>query len=112
MQYLQNKLPGVRYDNNNAQSKNKDESTLNKNSLNIIFPIHKFLPKIKFNKIEIKKKLLNENTKNDNNNENSKINEIKVTNDKTEYLIMNTLQHQINKENFNNRGKIDIIIKG
>ena len=112
LRYLQNKLPGVRYDNNNAQSKNKDESTLNKNSLNIIFPIHKFLPKIKFNKIEIKKKLLNENTKNDNKNENSKKNEIKVTNDKTEYLIMNTLQHQINKENFNNRGKIDIIIKG
>ena len=112
LRYLQNKLPGVRYDNNNAQSKNKDESTLNKNSLNIISPIHKFLPKIKFNKIETKKKLLNENTKNDINNENSKINEIKVTNDKTEYLIMNTLQHQINKENFNNRGKIDIIIKG
>ena len=113
LRLLQNKLPGVRYNNNNLQLKNNDESTLNKNSLNINFPIHKFLPKIKCNKLDLKKKLRNENTKIDNNNENSKINESKETNEKNEYLIMNTIQHQLNKENlFNNLGKIDIIIKG
>ena len=114
LRYLQNKLPGVRYDNNsNLQSKYNNKSVLSKNSLNIMFPIHKFLPKIKSNKMELKKKLQNENEKNDINNETSKINQSKEAIDKTDYLIMNTLQQQINKKNlFNNKGKIDIIIKG
>ena len=113
LRYLQNKLPGVRYDNNNLQSKNNDESAANKKNLNIVFPIHKFLPKIKCNNLELKKKLRNEILKNDNIFENSKKSERKEADNKKEYLIMNTLQQQINKENlFNNRGKIDIIIKG
>ena len=113
LRYLQNKLPGVRYDNNNLQSKNNDESAANKKNLNIVFPIHKFLPKIKCNNLELKKKLRNEILKNDNLIENSKKSAGKEADNKNEYLIMNTLQQQINKENlFNNRGKIDIIIKG
>ena len=113
LRYLQNKLPGVRYDNNNLQSKNNDESAANKKNLNIVFPIHKFLPKIKCNNLELKKKLRNEILKNDNIIENSKKSAGKEADNKNEYLIMNTLQQQINKENlFNNRGKIDIIIKG
>ena len=111
---LQNNLPGVRYDDDSKIiSKENSESTSSKNCLNVNFPIHKFLPKIKNNKIQIKKKIQNENAKNDINDENSKINEIKEILDKKNYFVMNTLQHQINNENlFNNKGKINITIKG
>ena len=111
---LQNNLPGVRYDDDSKIiSKENSESTSSKNGLNVNFPIHKFLPKIKNNKIQIKKKIQNENAKNDINDENSKINEIKEILDKKNYFVMNTLQHQINNENlFNNKGKINITIKG
>jgi hypothetical protein len=111
---LQNNLPGVRYDDDSKIiSKENSESTSSKNCLNVNFPIHKFLPKIKNNKIQIKKKIQNENAKNDINDENSKINEIKEILDKKNYLVMNTLQHQINNENlFNSKGKINITIKG
>ena len=111
---LQNNLPGVRYDDDSKViSKENSESTSSKNCLNVNFPIHKFLPKIKNNKIQIKKKIQNENAKNDINDENSKINEIKEILDKKNYFVMNTLQHQINNENlFNSKGKINITIKG
>ena len=99
LSYLNKRLPGVRYDNNYDNiSKESEKNILPKNNPKLFFPIHKLLPKIHQNKIEDKK----EEAKN----------EININDNKSKYFIMNTLHQQINQKNpFNNKGKIDIIIE-
>ena len=99
LSYLNKRLPGVRYDNNDDNiSKESEKNILPKNNPKLFFPIHKILPKIHQNKIDDKK----EEAKN----------EININDNKSKYFIMNTLHQQINQKNpFNNKGKIDIIIE-
>jgi hypothetical protein len=99
LSYLNKRLPGVRYDNNDDNiSKESEKNILPKNNPKLFFPIHKILPKIHQIKIDDKK----EEAKN----------EININDNKSKYFIMNTLHQHINQKNpFNNKGKIDIIIE-
>jgi hypothetical protein len=115
---LNNRLPGVRYDNN---ENNNNDNLNNKNKISkqnpkLFFPIHKLLPKIYLNKEKNNIQIENEETKIEINdtNSNSKNSNLYRNNKniKKKYFLMNTLMQNINKKNpFNNKGKIDIIIE-
>ena len=119
---LNDRLPGTRYSNNKVDDYIKKIKRFKQNNTKIIYPLHKLLPRIRQNRIEKninkekeeEKNEMNDinnpksNNLNDNNKDNINNNNI---NDKNKFFIMNTLQKQINQKNiFNNKGKIDIII--
>ena len=112
---LNNKLPGLRYDDNKSNENNKNK--ISKIEPKLLFPAHKLLPKIYLNKlVEDKKKENNEEVKNENNDlnnsENTKLNNSNRITPIDKCFIMNTLHQQINKKKvFDSKGKIDIIIK-
>ena len=112
---LNNKLPGLRYDDNKSNENNKNK--ISKIEPKLLFPVHKLLPKIYLNKlVEDKKKENNEEVKNENNDlnnsENTKLNNSNRITPIDKCFIMNTLHQQINKKKvFDSKGKIDIIIK-
>ena len=114
LKYLKNKLPGVRYNNNN-QSKESFKNKEEKNNSELLFPIHQLFPKIKLHKRENDKKSQNSEMKEEtidiNSSKNNNINDSNENN-KNKFYVMNTLQQQINEKNiFNSKGKIDIKIK-
>ena len=104
---LNHMLPGVRY--NDYDSKENEKNKISKNNSKLFIQIHKLLPKINKNKIENGKKEGKEEEKNEINDSNDNANK---NDNKNKYFIMNTLHQQINQKNpFNNKGKIDIIIE-